>query len=233
MRNLEMAVWMKQLWRKLWFNWHLLILVLLFLFLFEQATVRSEEEYPTVRGTVTDENLKPLAGVGVKLMNKDASVNVSAVTKATGQFILPHKPCRSLCLEVSPRKGSSLATAWIENIPGEESRRIVVELQRGCEIHGRVVHENKGLKGLSISVTQASENHKHEKLVHGGGRTKTGRDGSFEMILTPGMKTLSIANERYEDLAPSYSRKLSVEADGVIPDIELPLKHKPKIGSQE
>ncbi|PWU00737.1 MAG: hypothetical protein C5B53_03670 [Candidatus Melainabacteria bacterium] len=224
---------MKQIWQKFRLNWQLLLLAVLFLLLFGQATVRSEEEYPTVRGTVTDENLKPLAGVGVKLISKDASVNLSTTTKGTGQFILPHKPCKSLCLEVSPRKGSSLATARIENIPGEESRRIVVELQRGCEIHGRVVHENKGLKGLSVSVTAASENHKHEKLVHGGGRTKTGRDGTFQLILTPGMKTLSIANERYEDLTPSYARKLTVETDGIIPDIELPLKHKPKIGSQE
>jgi hypothetical protein len=232
MRKLEMAVGMKQIWQKVWLNWQFLLLLVALILLFGQSTVRSEEEYPTVRGTVTDENLKPLAGVSVRLTSKDATVNFSTVTKSEGQFLLPHKPCKSLSLEAIPRKGSSLATAWIENIPGEESRRIVVELQRGCEIHGRVVHENKGLKGLSVSVTPLSENHKHEKLVHGGGRTKTGRDGAFELILTPGMKTLSIANERYEDLTPSYSRKLAVKTDGVIPDIELPAKHNTKAGSQ-
>jgi hypothetical protein len=207
--------------------------VVLSLFLFFQAATWAEDELPTVRGTVTDENLNPLAGAEVRLKSSNNSVDLTAVTGANGQFMLPHEPCKRLCLQVSPRKGSSLATASIDNISGEESRRIVVELKHGFEIHGRVVHENKGLKGLSVSVIAESAKGKAQEFVHGGGMTRTKGNGAFEITLTPGMKVLKITNERYQDLVPSFSRRLSVTADGVIPDIELPSRHEPKPVSRE
>lgn len=195
--------------------------------LFTTPVLGADQEELVLRGVVTDENLKPLSGVEVKLVSRNNAVITSASTGANGQFVLEHAPCRSLSLEAVPRKGSSLATAWIDNISGEENRRIVIELQHGFEIHGRIVHQNRGLKGLPIAIKPANEDVATQKFVHGGGHAKTGRDGCFELTLTPGLKVLSVANDRYPDLAPAFSRKLSITTDGVIPDIELPANSKP------
>lgn len=177
---------------------------------------------PTVRGTVTDEDLKPVNRAQVQLISQDGATHCQGVTGIDGRFVLMHKPSDSCCLEVCPPKGSSLASAWIEPISGEESRRIVVELKHGFEIHGRVVHAGGGLKGLTVAISPIDKDSKTEKLVHGQGRSLTNKNGQFEMILTPGMKCLTISNERYPELVSSLSCKLVVKDDGIIPDIELP-----------
>jgi hypothetical protein len=185
------------------------------------ASANANAGTATVRGTVTDEDLKPLGSVQLRLIEADQSTVCQAQTASNGQFVLNHKVCGNCALEVIPPHDSQLASAWIDDISGGQSRRIVVQLKKGFEVHGRIVHSQKGLKGITIAVVPIGQENKTHNLVHGSGWARTNRNGQFQMILTPGVKHLLITNERYPKLVGSMERKLSVARDSVIPDIEL------------
>jgi hypothetical protein len=202
--------------------------------LFSPATYAgSNQPTAVVRGTVTDEDLKPLSGVQLKLIDEEQAVVCAAATGARGQFVLAHKVCGTCSLEVIPRKGAALASARIDDISGLQSRRIVVQLRHGFEVHGRVVHDQKGLKGLTVAVMPIGGQSKMHTLVHGSGWAETNKNGEFEMILTAGVKHLLITNERYPELPKTFERKLSIAGDSVIPDIELANNHHSPVASEQ
>jgi hypothetical protein len=199
-----------------------ILLVLIYLAAATSALAKSEDSFKTLTGSVTDHNLVNLAGVTIKLSGHDKPFHGIAITRCDGQFVLKHPICQSCDMEVFPSKGSSLATAWIDNIDGRDSRRIVVELQKGYEIEGRITHAGIGLKGLIVTINSLETKDRSQQLVHGRGKAITRNNGLFEMVLTPGLKCLTVTNDRYQNLADSFSIKVSVTADGVLPDIDLP-----------
>jgi len=195
---------------------------LLFLFFLISTQAGQCDSHPVLSGTVTDEYLTAISGVQVHLVSDDRAIGCSTKTNADGQFTVSHKPCKLYCLAVTPPKNSQLAAAWIDNLPGEESRKMVVELQHGYKVYGAVTHSNKGLKGLTVAIRPINPKIKDQKFVHGGGWAKTGKDGRFEMIVTAGLKQLTIINKQYPQLADSWSRDLTIHGEGVLENIELP-----------
>jgi len=204
-------------------------------FLFQICCAASQNNYPAVRGTITDENLNPLKRVQVTLTGQE-NPQTSATTWATmtgndGRFILQHKPCHVCVLEVLPPKSSHLAAARFSEITGTENRQVVIELKHGYEVQGRITHKRKGLRDMTVAFSPVGQDLKPNS-IHDGGWAKTNRDGRFNLILTPGLKCMHIGNERYPELLSSYQRKLSVTSDGSIPDVELPsvpeCRHEPQ-----
>jgi hypothetical protein len=180
---------------------------------------------PQVSGRVLDEMQKPLAGVQLKLIGDEKLLKCLTVTKANGEFTLSHEKCKKFCLAVFPPKNSGLAAAWIDNIPGDATRHILVQLHPGFTIKGRVVRASngKGLKGLNLDISPVKGN-ETEHEVHGSGRTITGQGGSFELTLTPGAKLFSVSNDRYSELVRYFDKQLLITDTGTIPDIALPEK---------
>jgi hypothetical protein len=181
---------------------------------------------PQVSGRVLDEMQKPLSGVQLKLLGDEKLEKCSFVTKINGEFALAHEKCKTCCLAVYPPKGSGLAAAWIDDIPGNATRNIIIQLHPGFTVKGRVVRQSngKGLKGLTLLISPVAENGSEHEQVHGSGLATTSRDGRFEIILTPGVKQLSITNESYPDLVSHFEKRLVITAEANVPDIALPAK---------
>jgi hypothetical protein len=178
---------------------------------------------PVVSGRITDQLHKPVAGVQLKLVSEAENLNCGSVTDANGQFAIEHEKCSVCCLEVCPSKNSKLAAAWVDNISGKENRKILVELKHGFVLKGRVVHEEKGLGNVIIAVKPLDQQFQSQNFVHGGGRTKTNRDGAFCLVLTPGLKSIEVENKRYPLLVKSVKHTFSVTNDDTMPNIELPV----------
>lgn len=175
-----------------------------------------------ISGRVTDFNRHPVAQAQARILDEKGEVLESVATDATGSFALEHKYCLSCNLEVVPADKTGLASALVENIPGNVTRTFLLSLQQGFRVVGRIVGEGKGLKGLEVrAVAQASD--QTAQRVHAGGFTKTARDGRFEMSLTPGAKRLSVFNTRYTNLVSKYEEDFVVTKDDNLPDIKLPL----------
>jgi hypothetical protein len=181
------------------------------------------EKQPALLGRVTDTELKPLAAVQLRLTSPDNNkMKVSAATKPDGSFEIAHDPCKVCRLEVIAPKGSQLASALLDNLSGESTRRLVIELHEGFEISGRITGNGKGLKGLDVTLVPVEEKTANRSSVHGSGLVITGKTGAFALFVTAGQKRVTVDNDRYPDFAKHFSTKVSVTAAGAIPDIELP-----------
>jgi hypothetical protein len=175
----------------------------------------------SISGRVVDQRQKPLAGVPVLLWESDGDLSMESKSNGTGEFKFDHKPCGDLCLEVSPEHRLKLASALIENLPGGETRKMIVELKGGYLVTGRVTHQGKGLKGLIVRVKPLGVTDKRTK-VHGGGADETGRGGAFNLILTGGEKKLVILNDKYPQFSRHLQQTFSVSDDTHLGKIELP-----------
>ncbi len=181
---------------------------------------------PQVSGRVLDEMQKPLRGVQVKLLGDEKLQKCLAVTGNDGEFRLAHENCEECCLAVYPPKNLGLATEWIDHIPGNATRHIIIQLRPGFAIKGRVISagNGKGLKGLTLGVSPITEKSLEHEVVYGSGLAVTGYDGGFRLTLTPGLKDLSIANDRYPELVKHFNKMLKITDAGVLPDIALPTR---------
>jgi hypothetical protein len=181
---------------------------------------------PQVSGRVLDEMKKPLSGVQLRLLGDAMVLGCEAITKANGEFCLPHPKCKTYCLAVYPPKNSGLAAAWIDEIPGDAVRHIIIQLHPGFTITGRIIRaeSNKGLKGLTLSISPVKDTDSEHETVHGSGLATTSRDGTFEITLTPGLKQLSVANDRYPELLEHFAKNILITDTGRLPDIVLPSK---------
>lgn len=181
---------------------------------------------PEVSGRVLDEMQKPLSGVQLKLLGKNKLEICATVTKFSGEFTLAHEKCRSCCLAVYPPKSSGLASTWIDDIPGDATRRIIIKLQPGFNVKGRVVRESngKGLKGLTVLINPVVEENPEHEEVHGSGLAITSHDGRFEITLTPGIKQLSIENQCYPELVRHFEERLLITAEETLPEIAVPAR---------
>jgi hypothetical protein len=187
----------------------------------KEPTLTVHETEPELIGRVTDAQLKPLSSVQLKLTSPDSAVKVSATTDSDGSFEIKHDPCKILRLEVYPPKRSGLASAWLDNLPGASTRRVIIELQNGFEISGQILGNGKGLKGLDLSLIPVDETSHKRSSVHGSGLATTGHGGSFTFIATPGLKRLTIENDRYPQYVKHFETHLNVTKSGAIPDITL------------
>ena len=175
----------------------------------------------SICGRVVDQKQKPLGGVPLSLWESDGNLSMESKTNSSGDFKFEHKPCGDLCLEVAPDHKLKLATALLENLPGGETRKLIVELKHGYLVTGRVIHEGKGLKGLIIRVKPVGAENKRAK-VHGGGADETGRGGAFNLILTDGQKKLMVINDKYPEYSRHIEKTFAVNDDIHLGKIELP-----------
>jgi hypothetical protein len=180
------------------------------------------EKQPTLVGRVMDANMKPLGSVQLKVTSPDTNLKITADTKRDGSFEISHDPCKICQIDVLPPKGSNLAPARLDNVSGESTRRLIVQLHEGIEISGRILGNGKGLKGVQVSLVPADESSSSSPSVHGSGSVTTGKDGSFSMLVTTGKKKVTVANDRYPRFAKSFETQIDVTAGGNIPDISLP-----------
>lgn len=173
-----------------------------------------------VSGVVHDSFRKPVKGVQVFLWEaKEGKVIESGRSDKDGFFKLDHEECDTLNLEASPDDSTGLAGAIVEKINGRQNRKVIIELHRGFLVRGRVVHGDKGLKGVTVKAL-ASDTHRGS-TVHGGGTTKTGRGGYFRMILTPGPKKIVVINDHIEGVQRKLERPVVVTEDVVLDNLGL------------
>ena len=178
-----------------------------------------EEQEPVLSGRVTDAANKPLKNAQVLLTIPNSTFRAAQMTKADGNFALPHEPATLCHLEVLPPKESGLASALLDRIPGEATRRVVIQLKPGIAIKGKLTGDGKGLKGLKIIIEPVADK---DKSVHANGWAKTGNNGEFEVTVTPGMKRFTVTNTRYDEFVASYHTDFKITESGAIPEIALP-----------
>lgn len=176
-----------------------------FIFLLSSITLASEANQcifakngPMISGRITDSTGKPIPHVSVRLWLEDLGLSSSQLSDANGYFEIEHKLCKSCTLEVVPNQNKGLASALIERIPGDSTRKIIVELKNGFLVCGRVIHDGKGLNGIALRVFASGHDNASHSQVHGGGTALTKKDGSYSLILTPGPKTLVAVNNHYK-----------------------------------
>ncbi len=176
-----------------------------------------------VHGTVLDEANEPVRWVQVQLWSKDGSISESTETDRKGEFEIVHAPNATQCfLEVIAPSKLGLASAIVEGIPGNETRNVIVTLKKGFLVSGRVVGNDKGLKGIIVKAISADLNKNEKARIHGGGAVVTDRGGKFEMVLTPGRKKLVLLNKQYSEFSDHAEIDVTVSADTDIGNIEVP-----------
>ncbi len=183
-----------------------------------------EEKYVaqnTISGRVVDMAGKPLKSVRVNLWTKDGSVSLTSKTDGKGGFKFLHEKSPPCYLEVLPDKDSQLACATIDNIAGDTDRSIIVNLKRGFLVTGRVCSGEKGLSGLIVKVYSEQHSKNPTERVYGGGAVRTGRNGKFEMVLTPGRKHLVVINERFSELKKRTEANFDLSSDMELEDVKL------------
>lgn len=175
-----------------------------------------------VSGRVTDQHNKPVRSAKVDLWERDGEIFKTAKTNRHGEFKIKHIRCGPCSLEVVAPPKTRLSQAFVEDVPGNEDRSVLVSLRRGFLLEGRIVHNGKGLKDLVVKV-YSTEHHKEDKeRIYGGGATTTGFRGGFKMVLTPGNKRLVVVNKKYPELARKHQSELTITKDTKIENVELP-----------
>ncbi|HEY9785126.1 MAG TPA: carboxypeptidase regulatory-like domain-containing protein [Candidatus Obscuribacterales bacterium] len=177
-----------------------------------------------IRGRVTDQQQKPIAGVPVSAWDQDGEWSISTKTDENGRFSLNHKNCDKVFVEVAPPLKSSLASALFEGLPGDKTRQIIVHLRKGFAVRGKVVRENgQGIKGVVVKISSLQQ--AGSGNAHDGGAIVTASDGSFKLILTPGAKMMQIINSRYPDLKERVEQRFQVTFDGSLDPVIIPRRN--------
>lgn len=197
-----------------------LILVMAFASSVGGSNALADDDMKVVAGRVTDPSHQPFDGAEVKLLDEHGAVLKEVSTDSSGSFLLPHKPCRTCVLEVTPPRKTGLASALIEDVPGDTNRNFVIALHKGFAVTGRVTHDGKGLKGICVKVVPRMDPRKPTN-VHDGGMAYTGRDGRFRLILTPGRKHFEVVNDRYTELIGHYEHDATITGEHNIADWNL------------
>ncbi len=178
---------------------------------------------PTIKGRLTDQSYKGVAGVKVSVWDQEANWSVFDITDADGRFSITHKPCESCFVEMSPKKDGDLASALIEDVPGKLSRNFIVQLRHGFTVKGCVLKDDGSpAKGVVVKIAADEEKEDASEKMHGGGATVTAKNGSFSLVLTAGHKLLTVINENYPQYAKHLKQKFKVTSDGALENIVLP-----------
>lgn len=174
---------------------------------------------------------KGIAAIPVYLWEQKGELSLATKTARDGSFNFEHPPCNRLTLEILPPLKTSYASALMDDVPGDENRKLIVEMHLGHLISGRITHDGKGLKGLLVRVSPA-EIDKHgsqidysslerAERIHGSGTTTTGKDGGFTLILTAGHKQLTVINNKYPRLEKTVEHSLTVRENQNIGALRL------------
>jgi hypothetical protein len=177
-----------------------------------------------ISGKILNGLNKPVADVSVILYDEKMHELTTTQSSEGGEFVLAHALCGSCTVVVSPQLNLGLASAVIEGINGKSDRNLIVQLQHGFLISGRIVSGGKGLKGMNLKAVGRSDDPAEEHKSHQGGSAKTGRSGNYSMILTPGPKRIYVNNEKRDDLAPQCQYDFDVTSQMHLPDLDLPRK---------
>lgn len=178
-----------------------------------QASVRTSGRLINLKG-------EGVANIPVYLWEEKGPLSLAAKTGADGKFDFEHPICGALTLEVLPPVKTSYASAVVDEVPGDQNHKLLVEMHLGHLISGRVAHDGKGVKGVVVRI-RPIELDKHgsqidytslEKAVriHGGGTTTTARDGAFTLVITPGLKQLTVINNKYPKFEKKVQHSLTV-----------------------
>lgn len=185
--------------------------------LFATAGQAAIEESFTISGTVNDHLKKPVSGAVIKVTDERDEVLSTSTTNGNGHFKLTHPACERCSISVLPPAKSRLASANLSDIPGKQSRKVLINLHRGFLVAGKVLGGGKALKGITVRASDDSG----EKSVHGGGDTVTANDGSFTLVLTPGKKKLQLFNNRFPEFATQSEHVFNVIEDCRLPEVTL------------
>lgn len=177
-----------------------------------------------ISGQVRDDKNNILPGIKVDLWTNDGAVSLTTRTNEGGKFTFKHPSCGPCFLEVMAPRKSNLASALVDDIPGDEGRTVVVTLKRGYPVFGRVTSQGKGLKGIVVKAYSRRHDTDRKERVYGGGAVLTRGGGDFEMTLTPGEKKFVLLNNKYDRIAKhaNINAKVIVETD--LGDIEMPAR---------
>jgi hypothetical protein len=168
-------------------------------------------------GKVTDSSSHPVAGAQIRVRDKDAGKVYEVRSNRHGAFAVAHERTPFMSLAVSAPDKLGLAQFALNDISGEDTQHVIVQLRQGFVVRGRVSDvSGRGLNGLDIKIKAPDDD------AHAGGVTKTGKDGSFKLVLTPGAKVLEISNKHFDDCAALERTHVTVTADIVLPDIVIP-----------
>ena len=191
---------------------------------FVPAAYGEEDEQLYVNGKVTDQHNNPVAGAKLFLKDKASGKRLIAEANSRGDFQLKHPPTVRESLEVIPPSKTGLAQAFLDNISGERTKHVIVQLKKGFSVDGRVLVDGKGAKGVWVTVVPQTTKGMNDP-IHGGGRTITDGSGSYHLVLTPGRKKMLLTNDRYEHVAGEAWHEVTITGDTAMPDLSLPSPH--------
>lgn len=188
------------------------------------ATSLAAEESLMLKGKIINPDGQPVTGVKIVIHDEESGEEIKGDSDGKGKFAIKHAPCSYFSFDVIPPANSSLSRAHFQHMSGEAGKHIIVQLHRGFSVKGRVTAHGVGLKGLLVKVSPNDTSMSNVEVVHGGGTTRTGRNGEYQLILTPGNKLIEIKNDRYSDVPATARQSIAVSGDISLPDIELRTK---------
>ncbi len=185
--------------------------------------VLGADEPMMLKGRVINQENQPVAGAKIVIHDEENGGEIKGEADGKGKFAIKHDECSYFSFDVIPPGNSSLSRAHFQHVSGESGKHFIVQLHKGFAIKGRVIAGGVGIKGLVVKVSPNDTSMTNVEVVHGGGTTLTGRNGEYQLTLTPGQKLIEIRNDRYSDLSTSTQQQVAVSGDTRIPDIVLPV----------
>lgn len=138
-------------------------------------------EAQMLRGTITDDSGKPIAGATITPDVPQYGLEAMALSNLQGEFVLTSsRKIRKSLLEVH---AEGYAKAKVETaIKGGAPVPVEVKLGRGVLITGRVLHHGKPVPGMTMSAAQTGRD--GETFV-GPTEAPTDEDGIFQILYVP------------------------------------------------
>lgn len=193
----------------------------LLILLFNPAAFADE---PTMlKGKVMTSENHPVPGAKIVIQDEQGGAETRGESDGQGKFAIKHSECTYFSFDVIPPRNSSWSRARFEHVSGEAGKHFIVQLQRGFSVTGRVTAGGVGLKGVTVKALPNDATMSNVEVVHGGGIARTGKNGEYHLILTPGQKLIEVTNDKYSDLPPSAQQKVAVSGDTKLPDIVFPV----------
>ncbi|MBY0549927.1 MAG: hypothetical protein K2W95_21820 [Candidatus Obscuribacterales bacterium] len=179
-----------------------------------------------LKGRVLSPEHHPVSGAKIFVHDEETGDDVKGSSDGKGHFAIKHAECNFFSFVVVPPPESGLSRAHFEHVSGEAGKHFIVQLRRGFVVTGRITSGGVGIKGLHVRFSANDDGMTNAEVVHGGGITTTGRNGEFELTLTPGQKIIEIRNDRYRDIAAITTQQVTVSGDTKLPDFVLPNREK-------
>ena len=184
-----------------------------------------------VRGVVFDPQGKPAVGAvvepfGCKTAEKRwwgvmPGVDALALTDSEGKFVIVcAKPVEGLDLRIEARGAARRNFELVYS--GLEHHRL--ELETGTTVQGRIVHDGRGVPGVSIGVVQADRSASSGSFV-GTYRIDTDAEGRFSLPNLPAGEELQVYGimDSLRDVGAVVSKQFKSADNGVSDVGDLPV----------